>query len=351
VTGLEHLYSCGDLRSQGFRVRLDAYRLHVFLDFRDVVEDEEHPYGRLASQLGAGGVRSVDDALGQMVMAEVIEPVRRLLSMQLMGRLAGPSTLAEAADELRTIWSAEIEGLFSAAAEIAEDARDPSAVESAVLTDVEALLGIAAHAQPEPEADEEGSAIARDGAVVPPPDGSGWATALLWILVRRLGELSKEQQPRPAAAARFEEWHLRSALIDLLLESGATEGASRRAALVLELLLVCDSRAEVPEGEEPGLADFFEELFNSDAGQQFLGVHLFDEASWFNREAFEELAGWLALRASVDAVAGADSDARERVLEISGEYQHLVDAAKDAGYRFVDFLGAIRADDFRESAD
>jgi glycosidase len=50
VSGLEYLRSCSELRSDGFFFELDAYRLHCLLDFREVVEDEDHPWGELADQ-------------------------------------------------------------------------------------------------------------------------------------------------------------------------------------------------------------------------------------------------------------------------------------------------------------
>ena len=43
VTGLEHIRKCRDLAEQGFYVELRAYQCHVFLDFREVQDNELRP--------------------------------------------------------------------------------------------------------------------------------------------------------------------------------------------------------------------------------------------------------------------------------------------------------------------
>jgi hypothetical protein len=82
----------------------------------------------------------------------------------------------------------------------------------------------------------------------------------------------------------------------------------------------------------------------TDAGERFLDIHSFNDTMWFDREAFEELAGWLALKNSVDAVAKADDAAGARVLEIAGDFERMVEIAAESGYRVDAFLEAIRAD-------
>ncbi len=344
VSGLEHLYSCRDLGSEGFRVHLDAYRLHVFLDFRDVTEDESHPYSRLASQLGGRGVRNVDEALGQLVMAPILEPVRRLLAINLMDDLTAQETFAAAAAELRTLASSEIETYLARAAEFADEGHETSTVEQAILNDVEALLGLVTHVRQVDSISGPGEGVRPGSPPSAPAEVSGWSTALMWILVRHLGGLSVKQQAELKPTRVFEEWHLKSALVDLLMGSGQAEAESRRAADAVELLLACDAGFGVPAGRDAEIAGLLEELFATDAGERFLGIHPFEDTVWFDREAFEELAGWWALKTSVDAVAKADGDPGARVLEIAGDYERMVETAANSGYRVGAFLEAIRAD-------
>jgi hypothetical protein len=128
------------------------------------------------------------------------------------------------------------------------------------------------------------------------------------------------------------------------MESGRTEADSRRAADAVELLLASEGDLAEP-GEDTPMAVLLERLFATEAGGRFLGIHSFEDTMWFGREAFEELAGWLALKISVDTVAKADGEAGARVLEIACDFERMADVAAESGYRVDAFLEAIRADD------
>ncbi len=67
TTGLEHINSSQDLCNKGLYAELGAFKYVVFLDFREVVEDAEHPYRELAARLGGRGVPSVEEALREML--------------------------------------------------------------------------------------------------------------------------------------------------------------------------------------------------------------------------------------------------------------------------------------------
>jgi hypothetical protein len=286
----------------------------------------------------------VDDALGLLVMAPILEPLRRLLAKDLMADLAAQETFAAAAAKLRTLSSAEIETYLARAAELAGGSGGASTVEQAILNDAEALLGLVTHVQLM-ESTSQAETAGRSGSPPSvPADVRGWATALMWILVRHIGELPAKQLTGLKASDLFKKWYLRSLLVDLLIESGRTEADSRRAADAVELLLACEEGGTESEQQGVSIAGLLERLFMTDAGRRFLGIHSFNDTMWFDREAFEELAGWLALKNSVDTVAKADDAAGARVLEIAGDFERMVEIAAESGYRVDAFLDAVRAD-------
>src|SRR5262249_32696623 len=63
VTGLEHLHHARTFADNGLRLELEAYTHHVFLDWREVVDDGVRPWGVLTERLGGRGVPSVDEAM------------------------------------------------------------------------------------------------------------------------------------------------------------------------------------------------------------------------------------------------------------------------------------------------
>src|SRR5262249_30816307 len=91
-TGLEYLYRARNLAERGLNLSLHAYQTHVFLDWRDLRQDEFHPWGQLCDQLAGRGVSSLDDALRALQLRPLHESLRALVDPSLAEALADWST-------------------------------------------------------------------------------------------------------------------------------------------------------------------------------------------------------------------------------------------------------------------
>lgn len=87
VTGLEYLRSGRELHEGGMYVELGAYKCHVFVDWREVRGDGGRQYGQLAGFLAGRGVPSVDEALHELFLQPLYEPLKQLVNADLFGRL------------------------------------------------------------------------------------------------------------------------------------------------------------------------------------------------------------------------------------------------------------------------
>jgi 4-alpha-glucanotransferase len=67
TSGLEHILSSQELCDKGLYVELGAFKYLVYLDFREVEDDQTHPYRQLMVQLGGRGVPSIEEALAEML--------------------------------------------------------------------------------------------------------------------------------------------------------------------------------------------------------------------------------------------------------------------------------------------
>ncbi|HMK30279.1 MAG TPA: alpha-amylase family glycosyl hydrolase, partial [Terriglobales bacterium] len=80
ITGLEYLHRAPRLAEQGLHVELGAYKCHVFLDWRDVVDDGTRPWSALCDSLAGKGVSSLEDALRALELKPVHDALRELLT-------------------------------------------------------------------------------------------------------------------------------------------------------------------------------------------------------------------------------------------------------------------------------
>ncbi len=336
VDSKEHLRSCQALRRDGLDFELGAYRLHCFVDFREVSEDDDHPYAMLAAEIGNGGVPSVEVAVGMKAMAPILDPVRRMLSEPVLRWLATGDDASGA--ELRRRASTAI-GDFLEAAVQREIAPDGSVeLESLVLCDLESLLMLKESA--ERLSNRESAAISeedeRERAAL-------WATFLMWVLVRRLGNPGEGRGETEGARRRFREWHLSALLNEIHGLLGLSGDQGVRAAEAVDLMMACSGWDAEGAGPPQGGARVMSEIFRTRSGRNFLGVNEYDGETWFNRESFEELSVLFLIVAAVDAIGegGADAPARiARNLRVMGD---LTAAASMARYRVDAFLEATGA--------
>jgi len=77
-----------ELRERGLYLELNAYRCHVFLDFREVGDDGERCYSELAAELNGRGVPDIDEALREKTLRPVREPYRALVNAATFRALA-----------------------------------------------------------------------------------------------------------------------------------------------------------------------------------------------------------------------------------------------------------------------
>ncbi len=88
VTGLAYIRASGELCASGLFLELAAYQSHVFLDFRERVDDADGRLFRLAAYLGGRGCASLEIAEREMALQPLHEALRDLCRPERMERLA-----------------------------------------------------------------------------------------------------------------------------------------------------------------------------------------------------------------------------------------------------------------------
>ena len=85
--GLEYLRRASDLHQRGFSIHLQAYKYHVFLDWRELRASAEYPWDRLHDSLRGAGVPNLDEALDQLRLQPLHEALRAALDPALLARI------------------------------------------------------------------------------------------------------------------------------------------------------------------------------------------------------------------------------------------------------------------------
>ncbi len=318
VSGLEYLRPCRRLIDEGLYVELDAYRCHVFLDFREIPEDEEGLVRRFEAELGGGGVDSIDLCLIELAHRDILAPFAELVSAENLEALAAIGSrdvaVEDSSDTIGELLPC-FEGMLSAVVLREGDGRDPDGAVRALRRDLERVMQL-------------GKTRESDKGAANRPEW--WASVLAWILTRHLGLAVGRAGANERVVGWFDEWLLGRVIQRTAIEIGLESVAARRVADTVRLLLAVEGWSAT-DGETIELAPLLSSLISRDPGRSFLGVNSWDEVLWYRAEAMDELVEWLGVVADLETWDDLEA---ERAFEDA--LARLEKAIDKSGCRVVD---------------
>jgi glycosidase len=378
ATGLEYIRSNAELYDRGLYMELGAYKTHVFLDFREVEDNEWRHYAHLAGYLNGQGVPSINEAMRETFLQPIHAPYRELVNAELFGRIL---QMRNAEGDIRNMDSASEEGGVTVEGD--EQAQTPGSVE-VLLDEVEqkALrLGQEIKAYTEGTGDEE--ALAREirakleavlnladlpvrEVLANSPDypaavdfirsGLGedwtWGALLAWLFTHPLGKMVSETDFAGQSRSWVDEWLLRKIISGTLQTSapgytGVDEATALRGVLLVNSLTSQQRCFAEQAGQRKPAYRVVETWFKDDDVRGFLQVNRHQDVLWYNKEAFDRLLGLTLLAAIVDGASRPDSEPTELAEEIRGYYavvRSLRQAQAESDYRVEKLLAAARGD-------
>ena len=318
---MEYIRNNEELHKQGLYAELSAYKYQVFLDFREVEDNEWQQYAQLAQYLNGRGVPNIDEAMKEIFLQPIHQPFRELVnagSLQWLidNRLSSktlegsnmPSVLTEAGQKMRALLS-EIMAMTGAVDNEAGMTADYRRELAALLAmpALEALFPL----PKSPEYSEAiqfllaGPALSKDQADGGLEGGEAviWGPLLGWLFTHKLGKLLDQDNYSDQSRTWIDEWLLGKLIASGFKDLGLSETAAWRAVGMVKVLVgqsiwQCGGALE----EDQAYQTLQSWLKNIDI-QSFLGVNRYQGILWFNREAFYELLWWAFAAAVVEITA------------------------------------------------
>jgi glycosidase len=297
--GLVFLRNGRELATRGLYAELGEYEFHVFTDFREITDDAVGSWGRLCAALGGRGVENLEAELGQLRYAALNSTFRALLE-------TAPATEGSSSKSKKTLVAAAAGFLTALAAETGIRAKRQDAALAGLPDSLDLLATLAIH---RPSAKASSSLLANLNLRL--GNATGARVLLAWLLLK-------------GRKLQLERFGLDYSLKQVCGSVSASEG--QQAVLLLQALL---------EWEETADGSTTERAFRSAACCAFLQVHESEGTQWFNKERFEELLEWIAIRALMSGSATKPAPRAISTLlgRLAAENRHLNESAAYAGYR------------------
>ncbi|MBN2149058.1 MAG: alpha-amylase [Anaerolineales bacterium] len=378
ISGLEYIRNDRETFEKGLYIELEAYKYHVFVDFRQVQDNEWHQYANLARYLNGRGVPSIDEALKEIFLQPVHGPFRELVNAgffrwvitnRLQAGKATPEVLGEHQPEA-ILEEAEDKAarLLSEIVQLTQGSGDAAGIAASMKQTLGVIiqLPILADRFPLPRSRKYRQAIQYLGNSPYPvdtlsPDGgdlskektldfaSGaailWGTLLAWAFTHRLGMAVSEPEAQEISRSWIDEWLLNKIIAGALMDLGLDERAAWRAIHIIKLLTTHRLTSALVESKTAGkpLQFFMQSLLADHQAQNFLGVNRYQDVLWFNQEAFDELTWWLFTTATIE-LCSQEKEPGTVAKEINDCYdivRRLLRAAQESGYQLERLLEAV----------
>ena len=367
VTGMEYIRSNQELHQQGLYAELNAYQYHVFLDFRQVQDNEWRQYAELAAFLGGRGVPSMDEALKEIFLQPLLTPFRELinpgmLNWLIQNRRGAPDftevNFVKALDEVDD----KMRSLLTEVLELSGGQGDPVAIAADVRRDVQVLLSLpnVETLYPLPRSRKYKAAIKfllngpdqRPDHLLELPDGAvaAWGPLLAWAIVMRLGQAVDELDYAEQSRTWIDEWLLGKIIAGALKEMGLSQHAVQRAGSLLRIITTHQAWCQTEEKGKPAERAYrmLQSWLKDSEVQAFMRVNRYQDVLWYNKESFEELLWWLYAAGAVcvlSHVMQSDADVSATAQELIANYElvdKLLRAENASEYQVEKLLEAAR---------
>lgn len=324
ITGLEYLRNNREVHERGLYVDLDAYKYRVFVDFRQVRDNDLRQYANLAAYLQGGGVPSVEDAIKEAILEPVLTPFRELVNPTMLQKLITnrvSTRLAEVANTQAILEEIEAK-LLPLLVEIQRAVQsDGETVKTSheILHELAAALYLPVIDQLYPKLAQ---AVYRSPLaylkVGPTPASQPspaqdwleagnlaiWGQTLCWVLLHQLGKLATGEDYREISRKWMDDLFFAkvtaNALHDLVGQP------SERSMSLIKILTRHHHWWAPPKDSKsssPSIQSILLGWLNDGEVQRWIGANRFEGIIWFNKESFEELAWWFYLVAVIGILA------------------------------------------------
>jgi glycosidase len=358
VNGLEYIRSNQGLIDGGLYVELDAYQYHVFLDFREVHDDDRHPYTQLAAYLNGRGVPSVDEALKEVILEPVHGPFRDLVNPRQFHRLMEARAVAigeqpaSEQDRFSDLMD-EVEGklvrLLHAVVQLERtDAQGDGAIAAVAIqtrSRLEAALRLPLLRGRFPELERETCRWAAKYLESGLQGGTEvWATLFVWLFTHLLGKPIDRSDYAELSRSWLDEWLLAKVIARTLRDLGLNDEATHQALATIKLFVSHQHWFRIGAGQPQQAYRVLDHLLRDEGVHRYLGVNRYRDILWFNQEAFERLLWWMLATATIILVAevGDEPPGPMGLAAACGVIGQLRLAQEASGYRLENLIEASR---------
>jgi glycosidase len=328
VTGLEYIRNSKELCQQGLYVELGAYQYHVYIDFREVRDNEWHHYANLTATLGGRGVPNLEEAMREIFLQPVHSAFKELanggmLRWLIENRISEPGNKPD--PKLPEEVELKMTRLLREAKRTTGGLQDEAAIAKESRQKLEVILSL-------PTLAYRFKPIVGYLQKVLIQTPFSWATLFSWLFVHDLGRIISVTGFPEQSRILIDEWRLSNIITRSLEDLGMESPTASISVTLVKLLTSHHKWFELKPSDGNLVYLLLGSLLKDEDVRQFLQVNRHNDILWFNKEAFEELLSWFMLVAVVEISHPPNRSVEEALRELE-KCEAILKALKEAEER------------------
>lgn len=355
ISGLEFIRNNYQLAQDGLYVELEAYKYQVFMDIREVREDQTHPYGQLTSFLNGQGVPSIETALAEIFLQPIHKPYRELVNSGQFAKLIEYGLSQPTNKQINLLleeFEKKVQSLLESAATFQGSSHDVDHITAKVSQELAGILKISFIQENLPileTLDGEriytylfGSQDTITGLSTGDPET--WAILLGWLFTYRLGQVSTEQPYAGLSRSWIDQWRLHKILETTLSEMGIEPGDFGHALAHVKIMTSHADWFNTLASAHQQTYQLLESWLRDNEIHKLLEINRHQGILWFNKEAFEKFLWWMFTVALVQLIPDIQShkDNSTKLFNCYKIVQELLIAEKSSEYQVEKLIAALR---------
>ncbi|HEX7433374.1 MAG TPA: alpha-amylase family glycosyl hydrolase [Anaerolineaceae bacterium] len=347
ITGFEYIRSSQELFDKGLFVTLDAYKYHVFIDFREIEDNEWHQFSQLTTYLSGRGVPNIEEALRELFLAPIHQPFRQLVNAPMFRKLIETKASGQEKAVFQPLLT-EIDQkstlLFLEIGQFTGGRQDVAALVSQRHDHISSWLDLSAiqTRYPFPGSRQYSLAIkALQGQLNDNPDY--WTTSIGWLFVSDLGRVIGPEGYEAQSRSWMDEWLLGRILTTTAQDLGVDWDSALRMVNTIKVLVTQQNWFSQMAAKPIPL--ILETWLKDNEVQGFLKVNRYKGTLWFNKEAYDNFLWWMMFLAVMEVVSDPKNSATHVVEQVLSCYAIILELQKaelSSNYQVEKLLEALR---------
>jgi glycosidase len=350
ISGLEYMRNNHELHEYGLYIELDAYKQHVFLDFRQVRDNEYRHYAQLAEYLNGRGVPNIDEALKEIFLQPILVPFRELMNPGFLRWVITNRWLDDQEPENIISVLDEVEdkslNLLNEIKRATHSTTDVIVIALEIRKTLSSILEMPSwtsneeDSQSDKELNEVYSYLRITEEQSPWKQGNPfvWGTTLGWLFTSYLGKVISLTGYEEISRSWIDEWLLGKIIATALGDMGLDEHTAWRAVSLIKLLTKHSNWYKRIPVQELDISIWLQDLLADNELQYYLGINRYQDVLWFNKESFDDYLWWMLVITIIELDPIEKEEASGEIFKVYRMIKSIKEAAKVSAYQLEKLL-------------